>query len=142
MTQVLDRPAEPVDRPPADTGADVHGTVHINEDVLAKMAAYAASELPDVGGPTRGLGHLGADTLGAKADLGRRPTASAHIVGDQAYVDLVVCVRWPAPLPKVISALREHVRTRIGQLTGLHVHTVNVDVADLVGVTSTGARVR
>lgn len=143
MTQVLGRPPaeESVDRPPADSAARVGGTIHINEDAIAKMASHAASELPDVGGPTRGLGHVGADRLGGKADLHRRPKASAQIDGDHVYVDLVVSVRWPALLPQVTSALREHVRTRIEHLTGLHVDTVNIDIADLVDDTHTGARV-
>ncbi|WP_155370146.1 Asp23/Gls24 family envelope stress response protein [Catellatospora vulcania] len=143
MTQVLSgRPTEkPVPAPTADSAARLGGTIHINEDVIAKMASHAASELPDVGCPTRGLGHMGADTLGTKADLRRRPKASAQIDGDNAYVDLVVSVRWPALLPQVTSALREHVRTRIEDLAGLHVHTVNIYVADLVDDTHAGARV-
>ncbi|MEV4410966.1 Asp23/Gls24 family envelope stress response protein [Catellatospora sp. NPDC049609] len=137
MTQVL---ARPWDLPLADA-ASAAGTIHIEEDVIAKVAAQAASELPDIGCPTRGLGHLGADTLGARADLSRRPKASAQVDGDRAYLDLVVSVRWPAPVPQVTAALREHVRTRIEELTGLTVHTVNIEVADLITDTDTGARV-
>jgi uncharacterized alkaline shock family protein YloU len=131
MTETLPRHAAPAT-----------GTIRISEDAIAKMASHAAGELPEVGGPAQGLGHLpGTDVLGAKADLSRRPKASAHIDGDQVDVDLVVSVRWPASLPQVTSALREHVRTRIEQLTELHVSTVDIDVADLIADGRAGARV-
>ncbi|BCJ76888.1 hypothetical protein CS0771_64320 [Catellatospora sp. IY07-71] len=127
--------------PPAGDGIQPAGSIHINEDVVAKLAAHAAAEHPDIGGPAHGLRQLtGAAVLGSKADLSRRPKASAHLDGDQAHIDLVVSVRWPAALPQVTAALREHVRARLEQLTGLRIGTVNIDIADLVAG-DRGARV-
>jgi uncharacterized alkaline shock family protein YloU len=143
MTLTTRHAADPATSPPEDAGPSSGGTIHISKDVIAKVAAQAAGELPDVGGPTHGLGHLhGTDKLGGKADLSRRPKASAHVDGDRAYIDLVVSVRWPASLPDVTAALRDHVRARVEQVTGLHVGAVDIDVTDLIGTSHTGARVR
>ncbi len=144
MTAVTTRhAADPAAGTPEDGGPPPAGTIHISKDVIAKVAAQAAGELPDVGGPAYGLGHLpGADRLGGKADLSHRPKASAQIDGDRAYVDLVVSVRWPASLPEVTAALRDHVRARVEQVTGLRVDSVDIDVTDLIGASHTGARVR
>lgn len=144
MTEVTTRYAtDPAARPPGDSGPSPAGTIHISKDVIAKVAAQAAGELPDVGGPTHGLGRLpGSDKLGGQADLRHRPRASAQVDGDRAYVDLVVSVRWPASLPTVTAALRDHVRTRVEQVTGLRVASVDIEVTDLIGTTHTRARVR
>ncbi len=138
MTETLNLPAAP-----PGTGAEgAEGAINIGEDVIAKLAAAAAGDLPDVGGPARGLGHLtGADVLGAKAGLAHRPKASAHLDGDQVHIDLTVSTRWPVSLPQVTAALREHVRTRIQTMTGLPVATVNIEVADLITADRAAARV-
>lgn len=144
MTDVTTRhAADAAARTSEDGSPSPAGTIHISDDVIAKVAAQAAGELPDVGGPAHGLGHLpGADRLGGKADLSHRPKASAQVDGDRAYVDLVVSVRWPASLPEVTAALRDHVRTRVEQVTGLRVDSVDIEVTDLIDATRAGARVR
>jgi uncharacterized alkaline shock family protein YloU len=111
-----------------DSDTPVRGAIHVSQGVVAKVAAYAASELPDVGGAWHGLG--------------RRPKVTAHVDGTQAYLELVVSVRWPAPVPRVTSALRRHVRDKVQQLTGLQVGAVNIQVADLTADTAPVARVR
>lgn len=120
------------------------GAIHVGKDVVAKVAAYAATELPDVGGPTRGLGRMpGGEMLGVgRADLHRRPKVTAHVDDGKAYLDLVVSVRWPASVPQVTSTLRNHLRQRVQQLTGLQVGEVRIEVADLIGDTAPVARVR
>lgn len=125
--------AEPDSRPP------VRGAIHIGQDVVAKVAAQAASELPDVGGASHGMGRLPG---GSAPDLGRRPKVTAHVDGTQAYLDLVVSVRWPASVSQATSALRGHLHERVRELTGFQVRAVNIEVADLVIHTASGARVQ
>jgi uncharacterized alkaline shock family protein YloU len=47
-------------------------------------------------------------------------------------LDLSISVRWPASVPEVTSAVREHVRGRVHELTGLTVTEVSISVTDLV----------
>jgi uncharacterized alkaline shock family protein YloU len=148
MTDVTEQPAMPTGEAVAPAMHDSRtpglGAIHISKQVVAKVAAYAATELPDVGGPSRGLARMpGGDMLGTGgADLHRRPKVTAHVDDGHAYLDLVVSVRWPASVPQVSATLREHVRERVQQLTGLQVGEIRIAVADLVTDTAPGARVR
>ena len=47
-------------------------------------------------------------------------------------LEVRISVRWPASVPEVSSALREHVRDRVSELTGLTVTEVAISVTDLV----------
>lgn len=127
-----------------DSDAPILGTINVSQGVVAKVAAHAASELPEVGGASHGLGRMpGGEMLGGGGpDLARRPKVTAHVDGSQAYLDLVVSVRWPASVPRVTSELRHHVRETVQQLTGLHVDAVNIEVADLIADTAPVARVQ
>ncbi|NUR70364.1 MAG: Asp23/Gls24 family envelope stress response protein [Hamadaea sp.] len=108
----------------------VGGAVHIKDDVVAKLAAYLATEVPDVGGPARGLSRL---PLGGQgADLNRRPLVSAHVDGGRAYLDVTASVRWPASVAEVTTEVRRHLRERIHELTGLEVGEVRIEVTDLI----------
>ena len=147
MTDVIHQPAAgAANQASAPTvmpdGAPVRGALHISQGVVAKVAAQAASELPDVGGASRGLARMpGGDLLGGGPDLNRRPKATAHVDGNQAYLDVVVSVRWPASVPQVAAALRHHLYERVQQLTGLEIGAVNIEVAELVADTAPVARV-
>jgi uncharacterized alkaline shock family protein YloU len=148
MTDVTERPAAPAAgqaRAPVaqDSPTATLGAIHISEDVVAKLAAYAASELPDVGGTSRGLSRLpGGEMLsGGRADLHRRPKVTAHVDGGQTFLDLVVSVRWPTSVPEVTAELQRHLREKVQQLTGLQVGEVRVEVADLITEVAPAARV-
>jgi uncharacterized alkaline shock family protein YloU len=147
MTDVTERPATPLEQPGAPADHDLRtpylGEIHISKQVIAKVAARAATELPEVGGPSRGLARLpGGDKLSGGADLHRQPKVIAHIDDGRAYLDLVVSVRWPASVPQVSATLRDHLCQKVQQLTGLQVGGVRIAVADLVTETAPVARVR
>jgi uncharacterized alkaline shock family protein YloU len=112
------------------------GMISINGRVVAKMAAGAAAEIPDAGAAApRVLGHsvTGAAALGARAtSLTALPKASAAVDGSIVLLDLSISVRWPASVPEVTTAVREHVRSRVSELTGLTVAEVSISVTDLV----------
>ncbi|GIH03098.1 hypothetical protein Rhe02_11650 [Rhizocola hellebori] len=132
------------ERPAQDAWTPELGVIRISEQAIAKVAARAATELPDVGGPARGLARMpGGDMLsGGGADLHRQPKVVAHLDEGQIHLDLVVSVRWPASVLQVSASLSEHLRQRMQQLTGLQVGEVRVAVADLVTETVPAARVR
>jgi uncharacterized alkaline shock family protein YloU len=112
------------------------GMISVSDRVVEKMAARAAAEIPDAGAAApRVLGHsvTGAAAFGARGTgLTALPKASADVDGSVVILDLSISVRWPASVPEVTSAVREHVRGRVHELTGLTVTEVAISVTDLV----------
>ncbi|HEX8092758.1 Asp23/Gls24 family envelope stress response protein, partial [Jatrophihabitans sp.] len=145
-TAVTENPAGPP-RPNPDgpaAGRNEMGTISISESVVAKLAAQAAVEIPDAGAAApRLLGRSlsGAGGLGVRAtSLTGLPKASAHVDGSIALIRLEISVRWPASVPAVTAAVREHVRSRLAELTGLHVPEVTIQVTDLATTLAQPAR--
>ena len=127
-------------------GRNELGTISINDRVVEKMAARAAVEIPDAGAAaSRFLGRsmAGASALGARqTSLTGLPKTSANVNGSLAILDLSISVRWPASVPEVASAVREHVRSRVTELTGLTVTEVSISVTALVTQLPAPPRVR
>ena len=121
--------------PSSRAGRTELGMISINDRVVEKMAARAAAEIPDAGAAApRVLGRsvTGAAALGARTtSLTALPKASADVDGLIVILDLSISVRWPASVPEVASAVREHVRSRVKELTGLTVAEVSISVTDL-----------
>jgi uncharacterized alkaline shock family protein YloU len=121
--------------PGSPAGRTELGMIGISDRVVAKMAARAAVEIPDAGAAApRVLGRsvIGAAALGARGtSLTALPKSSADVDGSTVIVDLSISVRWPASVPEVSSAVREHVRGRVHELTGLTVTEVSISVTDL-----------
>jgi uncharacterized alkaline shock family protein YloU len=117
-------------------GRNELGMISINNRVIEKMAARAAIEIPDAGAAaSRFLGRsmAGASALGARqTSLTALPKASADVDGSLVNLDLSISVRWPASVPEVSSAVRENVRRRVSELTGLSVSEVSISVTALV----------
>ena len=124
------------DAPDSKVGRTELGMISINDRVVQKMAACAAVEIADAGGAAPRL--LGRSVSGAAAFGGRGtsltslPKVSADVDGSVAVLDLSISVRWPASVPEVTGAVREHVRSRVHELTGLTVTEVSISVTDLV----------
>lgn len=131
-------PADPPSSDPAgpSAGAGELGMISISEAVVAKLAARAAVEIADAGAAApRLLGRSlsGAGGIGVReTSLSALPKASAHVDASVALVRLEISVRWPASVPAVTTAVRDHVRQRVEQLTGLSVAEVTIRVSDLV----------
>ena len=129
-------PAGSLAVPGSQAGRTELGMIGINDRVVEKMAARAAVEIPDAGAAApRVLGRsvTGAAALGARTtSLTALPKSSADIDGSIVILDLSISVRWPASVPEVTSAVREHVRGRVHELTGLTVTEVSISVTDLV----------
>jgi uncharacterized alkaline shock family protein YloU len=75
----------------------------------------------------------GASALGARqTSLTALPKSTADVDGSLVILDLSISVRWPASVPEVTDAVREHVRSRVSELTGLTVTEVSISVTALV----------
>jgi uncharacterized alkaline shock family protein YloU len=139
-------PAAGLALPGSRAGRTELGLITINDRVVAKMAARAAAEIPDAGAAApRVLGRsvTGAAVVGARTtSLTGLPKASADVDGSVVTLDLSISVRWPASVPEVTSAVREHVCSRVSGLTGLTVAEVSISVTDLVTRLPGPARVR
>jgi uncharacterized alkaline shock family protein YloU len=122
--------------PGARAGRGDLGLISINDRVVEKMAAQAAVEIPDAGGAApRVLGRAvtGASGLGVRqTSLTALPRTAADIDGSTVVLDMSISVRWPASVAAVTSAVREHVRDRVTELTGLTVTEISISVTDLV----------
>lgn len=124
-------PAPPAVRP----GHSELGNISIGSNVVQKLAARAVVELPDAGAAAprvMGRAVTGARVLGGRqTSLTGLPKATAEVDGSTAVIALSISVRWPASIPRVTMAVREHVRDRISTLTGLKVTEVSISVTDL-----------
>jgi uncharacterized alkaline shock family protein YloU len=116
-------------------GGSELGTISISSTVVQKLAARAVVEVPDAGAAAprvMGRSVTGAHMLGGRqTSLTSLPKAAAEVDGSTAVLALSVSVRWPASIPGVSRAVREHVRDRISTLTGLKVTEVSISVTDL-----------
>ena len=134
------RPALPA------VGRNEFGTIVIRDDVVAKIAACAAAEIPDAGAAaTRVMGRAipGGGRLGLRAtDLEALPKIKAEIDGRSTFLSVELSVRWPASVPATTAQVRQHVRERVQGLTGLTVGEVNITVADLATNIAPPPRVR
>jgi uncharacterized alkaline shock family protein YloU len=139
-------PAAGLALPGSRAGRTELGLITINDRVVVKMAARAATEIPDAGAAApRVLGRsvTGAAVVGARTtSLTGLPKASADVDGSVVTLDLSISVRWPASVPEVTSAVRERVCSRVSGLTGLTVAEVSISVTDLVTRLPGPARVR
>jgi uncharacterized alkaline shock family protein YloU len=121
--------------PAVRAGRSEPGTISIADAVVSKIAARAAAENPDAGAAVaRMLGRAvpGAGHLGLRGtDLKALPKTSVDVDGSKAFVNLEISVRWPASVPEVTGQVRQHVRDRVRELTGLDVDEVHIVVADL-----------
>jgi uncharacterized alkaline shock family protein YloU len=114
--------------------AGQRGSTEIADRVVERIAAMAVAEVDDAHGPARRL--LGLRVPGVAA-----PKITVQIDGRLATVRLAMSVRYPAPIRQVTRRVREHVTTRVGELTGLDVRHVDIDVPALI-TPDRGRRVR
>jgi len=108
------------------------GRTTIADRVVTKVAAIAATEVESV-----------VDTRSGWTTIVRRglPHAEAVVAGGTTRIAVEVAATWPAPLAQVSSDVRDHVTTRVADLTGTRVSRVDVTVADVVHQAAPARRV-
>ena len=127
-------------------GRNELGTIVIGDDVVAKIAACAAVEIPDAGAAaTRVMGRAvpGGGRLGLRAtDLAALPKTKAEIDGNSTFLSIELSIRWPASVPDTTAQVRQRVRERVQELAGLTVAEVDITVAALATTITPPPRVR
>lgn len=102
---------------------DQRGRTTIEDVVVEHIASQAALEVNGVTATGSDLEKL----------IGRRlPKADAQVAGTRARVQLEIAAAWPYPLAALAAAVREHVTSRLVELTGLSIDGVDVDVARVI----------
>jgi len=105
------------------------GTVTVNEEVLLKVAGYAALECYGIVGMASKRTTDGFVQLMGRENLGRgvRVRAGAASVD----VDLYIIVEYGISISAVAATIIETVKYKIEHLTGIKVGRVNVCVEDI-----------
>jgi uncharacterized alkaline shock family protein YloU len=142
----MSAPVESRGRSLPSVGRNELGTIVVRDDVVAKIAACAAVEIPDAGAAaTRVMGRAipGGSRLGLRAtDLAALPKTKAEIDGNSAFLSVELSIRWPASVPDTTAQVRQHVRERVQELAGLTVAELDITVADLATNIAPPPRVR
>ncbi|GAA1179080.1 MULTISPECIES: Asp23/Gls24 family envelope stress response protein [Nesterenkonia] len=102
--------------------AGVGGSLVIHESVVAKSAAQAASELPEVW--AAGRGPLGL----RRVDRNTRPRVEATLSGGTAALEVRLALPYPVPVREVTESARRHLSDRVELLTGIPVRRVDLQI--------------
>ena len=106
--------------------ADELGNIHIAEEVLAAVAAAAATEVAGVGGLSA---NLTADILGKKSQT---KGVRLQVEDNKVTMELSILMTYGHKIPEVGKAVQENVKTTVESVTGLEIAAVNVSVAGVV----------
>ena len=99
------------------------GRTVIADAVVEHIAVQAATGVDGVTPAGSGLDKV----------VGRAyPQAHARVAGGRVRLHLEIAVAWPYPLAGVCGQVRDTVTTRLAELTGLAVDTVDVTAATVV----------
>ena len=104
----------------------IHGDVKIADDVIAIIAALAATE---VSGVARMYGNITNELV---SKLGMKKLSKGvrvKIEKDAINVDLAIELEYGVSVPEISSKVQDRVKTAIENMTGLKVKEVNVRVA-------------
>lgn len=100
------------------------GRTTIRDRAVARIVAKAARDVEASGG-------LGRTVIGVPVP-GRRPARTeVRVHGDIVTAKVALSVTYPMPVRTVARQVRQSVRERVTELTGLTVRQVDVDVAEL-----------
>ena len=105
--------------------AGQRGSTDIADRVVEKIAAGAVAEVDDAYGSARRL-------LGLRIPGTAAPRVTVQIDGHLATVRVAMSVRYPAPIRQVTREVRAHVMERVGELTGLDVRHVDIEIPALI----------
>lgn len=107
-----------------DSSLAQRGTTTIPANVVARIAAQAASEFAAVGSNAGGV--LG---IGSRRNFGSRPEATCQLYGQRAILHLDLGLIFPTPLTSTIEDLRAHVSARVEKLCGMSVGKITIDIS-------------
>ena len=105
------------------------GTVTVNEDVLLKVAGYAALECYGIVGMASKRSTDGIIQMLGRENLGRGVKIRTN--ADSIDIDLYIVVMYGISISAVASNIIETVKYKVEHQTGVTVKSVNVSVADI-----------
>ncbi len=115
--------AEP-DRHAPRVPPEERGTTVVSDRAVRRLACAAAAEHRS----TRPLG----DRLGGLVGEGRRARAEVRRGGSRVGLRLEIAVAYPSPLARTAEEVRAHVAATVEGLTGLTVHSTDIEIVELV----------
>lgn len=122
---------EPVPMTPGPASVAAGGATKLSALAVARVAAAAASTVPQVhslgGGASRTLGAIRGAVGGAEGV----PGVSVELGSHQVAVDIVLTSIFGTNLHEVADAVRREVYRQVHQLTDLEVIEVNIEVGDV-----------
>ena len=102
------------------SGADLHA---IAAGAVQHIAEAELGHIPGVVATGSGLDRV----------VGRQyPKVTADVAGSRAKLGVEIAVVWPLPLAQVCGQVRDTLRNRVGELTGLGIDAVDVTAAKVV----------
>ena len=107
------------------TSASDQGSVRISEDVIASIAAIAASETEGVGNLYSGIGTNVAEFLGKKS-LAKGVKVVFH--GDLVEVEVSLLAQYGYNICEISKNVQSAVRSSIQSMTGMRTSAVNINV--------------
>lgn len=107
-----------------DDDLDSRGQTVLADKVIEKIASQVAGEESVAGGSSGGF--LG---IGTHADLSARPKASVELSGNIATLSIEVGMSYPGPLRQGTNQLRQRIRSRVTELTGIEVRHVDIKIS-------------
>ena len=113
---------------------DSRGQTVLADKVIEKIASQVASDESVAGGSSGGF--LG---IGAHADLSVRPKTSVELTGNIATLRVEVGMLYPVPLRQATEDLRQRIRNRVMELTGVEVRHVDIKVSWLTSTNGDAA---
>ena len=106
------------------------GKVRISEDVVAKIAYFAAKEVDGVEDILKNLPSYVAGMIKKK---GSGSGISVRALEDGTLgLDICISVRYGSVIPQICARIQENCITSVKEMTGLNISTVNVHVASVI----------
>ena len=107
--------------------SNVYGKISISDQVLAKVAAFAAL---DCYGIVELVSRRFKDSL---FELFKKKSAGGKGIkvatsGDRIYIDVYVIIKYGVSINAVAGALKEGVKYKVERFSGMIVDTVNVNI--------------
>ena len=103
------------------------GTIKISEDVVASIAALAATETEGVSGLCTGLKSEIASLLGKKNSMTKG--VKVEVVDGVVSVDIAIVIEYGHNIPQTSRNVQNKVKAAVENMTGLEVADINIRIA-------------
>lgn len=104
------------------------GTVQITDEVIATIAAIAATDVDGVASVGNGITREKAARIGARAIA---KAVQVVIDGNEIVAKIIITVSYGSSIPETTRKVQKKVKTTLETMTGLTVEEVQVSVADV-----------